>query len=88
VAAIASGKIQAAALSPPATLQAKAKLRGCSDMSKLEAEYHINGVVTTRRYSKTNEDTVRRFYARLHRRAARAQKGRPSQSSRWEEFSH
>ena len=75
VAAIASGRIQAAALSPPATLQAKkAKLRELLDMSKLEAEYHINGVVTTRRYLKTNEDTVRRFMRAYIEGAARAQK--------------
>ncbi len=75
VAAIATGKIQAAALSPPATLQAKkAKLREILDMSKLDAEYHINGVVTTRRYLKTNEDTVRRFMRAYIEGAARAQK--------------
>jgi NitT/TauT family transport system substrate-binding protein len=51
VAAIATGKVHAAALSPPATLQGKkAKLRELLDMSKLDAEYHINGVVTTRKY--------------------------------------
>ena len=60
--AILTGKFHAAALCPPATLQAKkAKLKELLDMSKLDAEYHINGVVTTRRYLKTNEDTVRRF---------------------------
>ncbi|MGH7855138.1 MAG: ABC transporter substrate-binding protein [Candidatus Binatia bacterium] len=75
VAAIATGKIQAAALSPPATLQArKAKLRELLDMSKLDAEYHINGVVTTRRYLKTNEDTVRRFMRAYIEGAARGQK--------------
>jgi ABC-type nitrate/sulfonate/bicarbonate transport system substrate-binding protein len=30
-------------------------------MAKLEATIHQNGVVTTRKYLKTNEDTVRRF---------------------------
>ena len=75
VTAILSGKIQAAALSPPATLQAKkAKLKELLDMSKLDAEYHINGVVTTRRYLKTNEDTVRRFMRAYIEGAARAQK--------------
>ena len=75
VTAILSGKIQAAALSPPATLQAKkAKLKELLDMSKLDAEYHINGVVTTRRYLKTNEDTVRRFLRAYIEGAARAQK--------------
>lgn len=75
VAAIATGKIHAAALSPPATLQGKkAKLRELLDMSKLDAEYHINGVVTTRKYLKTNEDTVRRFMRAYIEGAARAQR--------------
>jgi NitT/TauT family transport system substrate-binding protein len=75
VAAIATGKIQAAALSPPATLQAKkAKLKELLDMSKLDAEYHINGVVTTRRYLKTNEDIVRRFMRAYIEAAYRGQR--------------
>ena len=75
VAAILTGKIHAAALSPPATLQAKkAKLREILDMSKLDNEYHINGVVTTRRYIKTNEETVRRFMRAYIEGAARAQR--------------
>lgn len=75
VVAIATGKIQAAALSPPATLQAKkAKLKELLDMSKLDAEYHINGVVTTRKYLKTNEDTVRRFMRAYIEGAVRGQR--------------
>jgi NitT/TauT family transport system substrate-binding protein len=75
VTAIATGKIHAAALSPPATLQAKkVKLKELLDMSKLDAEYHINGVVTTRRYLKTNEDTVRRFMRAYIEGAARGQR--------------
>jgi NitT/TauT family transport system substrate-binding protein len=75
VAAIATGKVHAAALSPPATLQGKkAKLRELLDMSKLDAEYHINGVVTTRKYLKTNEDTVRRFMRAYIEGAARGQR--------------
>jgi NitT/TauT family transport system substrate-binding protein len=75
VTAIASGKIHAAALSPPATLQAKkVKLKELLDMSKLDAEYHINGVVTTRRYLKTNEDIVRRFMRAYIEGAARGQR--------------
>jgi ABC-type nitrate/sulfonate/bicarbonate transport system substrate-binding protein len=75
VTAIVTGRIHAAALSPPATLQAKkAKLKELLDMSKLDAEYHINGVVTTRRYLKTNEDTVRRFMRAYIEGAARGQK--------------
>src|SRR5919106_4331017 len=48
ITAMVGGKIHAAALSPPATLNArKFKLKELLDMSKLEADYHINGVVTT-----------------------------------------
>jgi NitT/TauT family transport system substrate-binding protein len=62
VTALATGKIQAAALSPPATLHArKLKLKELLDISKLEADFHVNGVVTSRKYMKTNEDIVRRF---------------------------
>ena len=75
VTAIVTGKIHAAALSPPATLQAKkVKLKELLDMSKLDAEYHINGVVTTRRYLKSNEDMVRRFMRAYIEGAVRGQK--------------
>ena len=85
VVAILTGKIQAAALSPPATLQAKkAKLKELLDMSKLDAEYHINGVVTTRRYLKTNEDTVRRFMRAYIESVARGRKTKHLHSEPWE----
>jgi NitT/TauT family transport system substrate-binding protein len=75
VSAMMTGKVHAAALTPPATLQAKkTKLKELLDMSKLDAEYHINGVVTTRRFLKSNEDTVRRFMRAYIEGAARAQK--------------
>src|SRR5262245_53203921 len=75
VTAMAGGKIHAAALSPPATLQArKLKFKELLDMSKLEAEYHINGVVTTRRFLRTQEDVVRRFLRAYIEGAARGQK--------------
>jgi len=75
VSAMMTGKVHAAALTPPATLQAKkTKLKELLDMSKLDAEYHINGVVTTRRFLKSNEDTVRRFLRAYIEGAARAQK--------------
>src|SRR3990170_6131291 len=62
VVALITGKVQAAALSVPATMRAKqANMRELLDMAKLEATIHQNGVVTTRRYLKSNEDTVRRF---------------------------
>jgi len=62
VLALLTGKVQAAALSVPATMRAKkANMRELLDMATLEATIHQNGVVTTRKYLKTNEDTVRRF---------------------------
>jgi NitT/TauT family transport system substrate-binding protein len=62
VMAMATGKVHAAAISPPATLQAKRlKLKELMDLTKLDVEYHVNGVVTTRRYLKANEDIARRF---------------------------
>ncbi|MGH7871869.1 MAG: ABC transporter substrate-binding protein [Candidatus Binatia bacterium] len=62
IAAMVAGKVQAAAVTPPATLQArKAKLKDLVDLSKLDVEYHVNGLVTTRKFLKSNEDTVRRF---------------------------
>jgi hypothetical protein len=46
VMAMATGKAHAAAITSPATLQArKLKLKELLDMSKLDAEYHINGVL-------------------------------------------
>jgi NitT/TauT family transport system substrate-binding protein len=62
ISAMVAGKVQAAAVTPPATLQArKAKLKDLVDLSKLDVEYHVNGVVTTRKFLKSNEDSVRRF---------------------------
>ena len=62
ITAMVAGKVHAAAISPPATMQARrAKLKDLMDLSNLDVEYHVNGVVTTRRYLKSNEDTVRRF---------------------------
>ena len=62
ITAMVAGKVHAAAISPPATMQARrAKLKDLMDLSNLDVEYHVNGVVTTRKYLKSNEDTVRRF---------------------------
>jgi len=62
ISAMVAGKVHAAAVTPPATLQArKAKLKDLVDLSKLDVEYHVNGVVTTRKFLKSSEDTVRRF---------------------------
>jgi NitT/TauT family transport system substrate-binding protein len=73
--AMAAGKVHGAALTPPGTLQArKLKFRLLFDMTKLDAEYHINGVVTTRKFLRSNEDTVRRFLRAYVEGAARAQR--------------
>lgn len=78
IAAIVAGKIHAAAVSPPATLQAKKlKLKELLNLSKLDVEYHVNGLVTTRRFIKSNEDTVRRFLRAYIEGAARALKDKP-----------
>ena len=75
VTAMIAGKVQAAAISPPATLQArKLKLKEILDLSKLDVEYHVNGVVTSRSYLRTHEDTVRRFLRAYIEGAARGQK--------------
>lgn len=75
VTAMIAGKVQAAAISPPATLQArKLKLKEILDLSKLDVEYHVNGVVTSRSYLKSHEDTVRRFLRAYIEGAARGQK--------------
>jgi ABC-type nitrate/sulfonate/bicarbonate transport system substrate-binding protein len=78
IAAIVAGKIHAAAVSPPATLQAKRlKLKELLDLSKMDVEYHVNGLVTTRRFVKSNEDTARRFLRAYIEGAARGLKDKP-----------
>jgi len=73
--AMAAGKITAAALTPPGTLQArKLKFKLLFDLTKMDAEYHINGVVTTRKFLRSNEDIVRRFLRAYVEGAARGQK--------------
>ena len=76
VSAMAAGKVHAAAITAPATLQARRlKLKELLDLSKLDLDYHVNGLVTTRRFIKTNEDTVRRFVRAYIEGAARGRKG-------------
>jgi len=78
VIAMATGKVHAAAISPPATLQAKrVKLKELMDLTHLDVEYHVNGVVTTRRYLKSNEDIVRRFLRAYIEGAVRGMKDKP-----------
>ena len=75
VSAMMAGKVHAAAITPPATLQArKVKLKALLDLSTLDVEYHVNGVVTTRRFIKSNEDIVRRFLGAYIEGAARGQR--------------
>jgi NitT/TauT family transport system substrate-binding protein len=75
VGAMAAGKVHAAAITPPATLQARRlKLKELLDLSKLDLDYHVNGLVTTRRYIKSNEDTVRRFVRAYIEGAAHGQR--------------
>jgi len=75
ISAMVAGKVHAAAVTPPATMQARrAKLKDIADLSKLDVEYHVNGVVTTRRYLKSNEDTVRRFLRAYTEGAVRGMK--------------
>jgi ABC-type nitrate/sulfonate/bicarbonate transport system substrate-binding protein len=75
VSAMLAGKVHAAAISPPATLQAKkVKLKELLDLSKLDVEYHVNGVVTTRMFMKSNEDVVRRFLMAYIEGAVRGQR--------------
>jgi ABC-type nitrate/sulfonate/bicarbonate transport system substrate-binding protein len=72
---MAAGKVHAAAITPPATLQAKkVKRKELFDLSKLDIEYHVNGVVTTRKFMKSNEDVVRRFLRAYIEGAVRGQK--------------
>ena len=78
ISAMVAGKVQAAAITPPATLQArKAKLKDLVDLSKLDVEYHVNGVVTTRKFLRSNEDTVRRFLKAYIEGAVRGMKDKP-----------
>jgi NitT/TauT family transport system substrate-binding protein len=78
VSAMAAGKVHAAAVSPPATLQARRlKLKEILDLSKFDLDYHVNGLVTTRRYIKSNEDTVRRFVRAYVEGAVRGQNDKP-----------
>src|ERR1044072_6498482 len=75
VTAMIAGKVQAAAISPHATRRARRlKLKEILDLSKLDVEYHVNGVVTSRSYLKTHEDTVRRFLRAYIEGAARGQR--------------
>ncbi len=62
VAALNANRIQAVALTAPATVRArKLGLRALLDISKLEANFPFNGIVVRRSFLRSNEDVVRRF---------------------------
>jgi NitT/TauT family transport system substrate-binding protein len=62
VSALSTNRIQAVALTAPATIRArKLGLREILDVSKLEANFPFNGMVATRSFLKNNFAIVRRF---------------------------
>ena len=62
VTALNTNRIQAVALTAPATIRArKLGLREILDVSKLEANFPFNGMVATRSFLKNNGGIVRRF---------------------------
>jgi ABC-type nitrate/sulfonate/bicarbonate transport system substrate-binding protein len=62
LAAMQSNALQATLLQAPETLKARELgLRPLLDFTKLDVEWQLNGVATTREYIKKKPDTVRRF---------------------------
>ncbi len=62
LAAMQSNALQATLLQAPETLKAKELgLRALLDFTKLDVEWQLNGVATTRDYIKRKPETVRRF---------------------------
>ena len=62
VAALSANRIQAVALTAPATIRArKLGLRPLLDISKIEANFPFNGIVVRRSFLKNNGDLMRRF---------------------------
>ena len=62
LAAMQTNALQATLLQAPETLKAKELgLRALLDFTKLDVEWQLNGVATTRDYIKKKPDTVRRF---------------------------
>ena len=62
VAALNANRIQAVALTAPATIRArKLGLRPLLDISKIEANFPFNGIVVRKSFLKNNEDLLRRF---------------------------
>jgi NitT/TauT family transport system substrate-binding protein len=62
LAAMQTNALQATLLQAPETLKAKEiGMRALLDFTKLDVEWQLNGVATTRDYIKKKPDTVRRF---------------------------
>jgi NitT/TauT family transport system substrate-binding protein len=62
LAAMQTNALQATLLQAPETLKAKEiGMRALLDFTKLDVEWQLNGVATTRDYIKKRPDTVRRF---------------------------
>lgn len=62
VAALTANRIQAVALTAPATIRArKLGLRPLLDISKIEANFPFNGIVVRKSFLKNNGDLMRRF---------------------------
>lgn len=62
LAGMQTNALQATLLQAPETLKAKEiGLRALLDFTKLDVEWQLNGVATTREYIKKRPDTVRRF---------------------------
>ena len=75
VTAMATGKIHGGVKSArDASSEGNSNFKELLDMSKLDAEYHINGVVTTRRYLKTKRTPSGAFMRAYIEGAARGQK--------------
>ena len=61
LAAMQTNALQATLLQAPETLKPRSGLRPLLDFTKLDVEWQLNGVATTRDYIKKKPDTVRRF---------------------------
>ena len=78
VAALNANRIQAVALTAPATIRArKLGLRPLLDISKLEANFPFNGIVVRKSFLKSNENLLRRFMMAYIEGVALAKKDAP-----------
>ncbi len=78
VAALNANRIQAVALTAPATIRArKLGLKPLLDISKIEANFPFNGIVVRKSFLKTNENLPRRFMMAYIEGVALAKKDAP-----------